>query len=584
VTNEEEVLPLSELLPQPPAPLDEPSPPPSPAPVIVKKKSPVKKEKSPSSAHKSFSRRPFVLEVANAVYTTDLAERAVAAHLSQPDWSKAANAPLHERLARLLHLLVLLDTNGFFLVPVELPEPLMSSYRETVASPMDLSTMTAKNDARGYRTVAQFKADLDLIVDNCIAFNSDDNVYAGEARKIRDKVGPLLDLMDDDVKKGKGKGAGSSTGVFVEKAAKDIGNLVEMLERYDWQSLFQGTPRRGEASRPDLGVIRWRLSNGYITAMPQFLAMTDVMYSHAQQQHREGSEAHRHVARVQTSANMLFAAYAFIFDTPDGHEHARHRHVQDDAADIDVETVSPQQDRRRRKSVDVEPVAPSTDKKRKRSVDAEAGQRSSSSSSDVAVTPAKRTRSASIDHTATPVPFTPGTHSRKSTMETELKGLNMVDIIDTPRLARRLQFAGPKLVKRDVEDKKKKTKAHKEPEKTVTPSKRISKGFTSPQKPSSSSSSSSSSVVVYRNNKPLSPYMIKKYGPMGPPPKKSDLARNGGARAFIKSPTRPTFGTPLRITRQNPEPPIVRTASSLLAKKPKPSAASKAPLRRRAGF
>ena len=56
-----------------------------------------------------------------------------------------------------------------FREPVD--EKLVPGYHSVIANPIDLSTMKTKNDRREYRSREDFRADVKLMIDNCVLFN-----------------------------------------------------------------------------------------------------------------------------------------------------------------------------------------------------------------------------------------------------------------------------------------------------------------------------------------------------------------------------------------------------------------------------
>ncbi|XP_054289309.1 proteoglycan 4-like [Macrosteles quadrilineatus] len=74
-----------------------------------------------------------------------------------------------------------------FLDPVE--EEYAPRYYSVIAKPMDLQRMEDKLDAGEYSTFGEFKADFQLIVDNCRQYNGSENEYT-------EMVGKLLEAFD----------------------------------------------------------------------------------------------------------------------------------------------------------------------------------------------------------------------------------------------------------------------------------------------------------------------------------------------------------------------------------------------------
>lgn len=53
---------------------------------------------------------------------------------------------------------------------------------------MDLSTMRQKAQAHQYQNIDQFSADFDLMIDNCLIYNSKETVFYRAAVRLRDVV------------------------------------------------------------------------------------------------------------------------------------------------------------------------------------------------------------------------------------------------------------------------------------------------------------------------------------------------------------------------------------------------------------
>ncbi|MBN3304646.1 BRPF3 protein, partial [Amia calva] len=76
------------------------------------------------------------------------------------------------------------DAAQIFAEPVNL--------REFISQPMDFSTMRTKLEAHGYRTLADFEADFNLMVGNCLKYNAKDTVFHRAAVRLRDLGGAIL--------------------------------------------------------------------------------------------------------------------------------------------------------------------------------------------------------------------------------------------------------------------------------------------------------------------------------------------------------------------------------------------------------
>lgn len=65
-------------------------------------------------------------------------------------------------------------------------------YLEFIRQPMDFSTMLSKLEAHAYRSVADLEADFNLMVSNCLLYNTKDTVFHRAALRLRDLGGAIL--------------------------------------------------------------------------------------------------------------------------------------------------------------------------------------------------------------------------------------------------------------------------------------------------------------------------------------------------------------------------------------------------------
>ncbi|ORD94228.1 Y0777 [Enterospora canceri] len=89
---------------------------------------------------------------------------------------------LPKQLSKILNLLKKEQKAIPFLAKVTRKEA--PNYFEVISRPMDLGTMTKKLGL--YRSMAEFKADLDLIWDNCLAYNVSAEYYRDCALSMRE--------------------------------------------------------------------------------------------------------------------------------------------------------------------------------------------------------------------------------------------------------------------------------------------------------------------------------------------------------------------------------------------------------------
>ncbi len=72
-------------------------------------------------------------------------------------------------------------------------------YLDVVSQPMDFASMRKRIDAHGYRTMDEFEDDFNLVVKNCLTYNSKDTSFYRAAVKMRDQAS-FLDVRNKCVK------------------------------------------------------------------------------------------------------------------------------------------------------------------------------------------------------------------------------------------------------------------------------------------------------------------------------------------------------------------------------------------------
>ncbi|BES98674.1 Bromodomain and Hypothetical proteinD finger-containing protein [Nesidiocoris tenuis] len=105
--------------------------------------------------------------------------------------------PFNYYLHQLLDLIRSKDTGEIFIEPVDQTE--VPDYSDIVKNPMDLSTMREKVDKFEYETLAEFRSDFTLMIDNCLAYNSKETAFYRAAIKMRDQCGPLFKQAEKDL-------------------------------------------------------------------------------------------------------------------------------------------------------------------------------------------------------------------------------------------------------------------------------------------------------------------------------------------------------------------------------------------------
>uniref|UniRef100_A0A3Q2SZ11 Bromodomain containing 1 n=1 Tax=Fundulus heteroclitus TaxID=8078 RepID=A0A3Q2SZ11_FUNHE len=121
--------------------------------------------------------------------------------------------PFSILLRALLDQLQAKDQAKIFTQPVDVNE--VPDYLDHIKRPMDFSTMRQRVDAQAYTNLDQFEADFNLIVDNCMKYNSKDTYFYRAAVRLRDHGGVLLRKARRDVEK---IGFDSESGVHLSEA------------------------------------------------------------------------------------------------------------------------------------------------------------------------------------------------------------------------------------------------------------------------------------------------------------------------------------------------------------------------------
>uniref|UniRef100_A0A3P8VXK9 Bromodomain containing 1 n=1 Tax=Cynoglossus semilaevis TaxID=244447 RepID=A0A3P8VXK9_CYNSE len=107
--------------------------------------------------------------------------------------------PFSILLRTLLDQLQAKDQARIFAQPVDISE--VPDYLDHIKHPMDFSTMRQRIDAQTYNNIEQFECDFNLIIDNCMKYNSKETYFYRAAIRLRDQGGALLRKARRDVEK-----------------------------------------------------------------------------------------------------------------------------------------------------------------------------------------------------------------------------------------------------------------------------------------------------------------------------------------------------------------------------------------------
>uniref|UniRef100_A0A3Q4I1E4 Bromodomain containing 1a n=1 Tax=Neolamprologus brichardi TaxID=32507 RepID=A0A3Q4I1E4_NEOBR len=107
--------------------------------------------------------------------------------------------PFSILLRALLDQLQAKDQARIFTQPVDVTE--VPDYLDHIKHPMDFSTMRKRIDAQGYNNFDTFEDDFNLIIENCMKYNSKDTYFYRAAVRLRDQGGALLRKARRDAEK-----------------------------------------------------------------------------------------------------------------------------------------------------------------------------------------------------------------------------------------------------------------------------------------------------------------------------------------------------------------------------------------------
>uniref|UniRef100_A0A3P9JX70 Bromodomain containing 1 n=1 Tax=Oryzias latipes TaxID=8090 RepID=A0A3P9JX70_ORYLA len=135
--------------------------------------------------------------------------------------------PFSILLRVLLDQLQAKDQARIFAQPVDVSE--VPDYLDHIKNPMDFSTMRQRVDAQCYNNLDQFEADFNLIVNNCLKYNSKDTYFYRAAVRLRDQGGVLLRKARRDVEK---IGFDAESGVHLAEAPE-----VKASPSFSWEDV-----------------------------------------------------------------------------------------------------------------------------------------------------------------------------------------------------------------------------------------------------------------------------------------------------------------------------------------------------------
>uniref|UniRef100_A0A3P9IM98 Bromodomain containing 1 n=1 Tax=Oryzias latipes TaxID=8090 RepID=A0A3P9IM98_ORYLA len=147
--------------------------------------------------------------------------------LKREEVRKMQLTPFSILLRVLLDQLQAKDQARIFAQPVDVSE--VPDYLDHIKNPMDFSTMRQRVDAQCYNNLDQFEADFNLIVNNCLKYNSKDTYFYRAAVRLRDQGGVLLRKARRDVEK---IGFDAESGVHLAEAPE-----VKASPSFSWEDV-----------------------------------------------------------------------------------------------------------------------------------------------------------------------------------------------------------------------------------------------------------------------------------------------------------------------------------------------------------
>lgn len=102
-------------------------------------------------------------------------------------------SPLNVLMDQMIKIFKAKDTGEIFLEPVDVTE--VPDYRDFITHPMDLQTMQTKLEHMGYHSLEELEADFNLMLDNCLLYNSKDTKFYRAALRMRELVSKLFPIL-----------------------------------------------------------------------------------------------------------------------------------------------------------------------------------------------------------------------------------------------------------------------------------------------------------------------------------------------------------------------------------------------------
>ncbi|XP_076577976.1 bromodomain-containing protein 1 isoform X2 [Chaetodon auriga] len=248
--------------------------------------------------------------------------------------------PFSILLRALLDQLQTKDQARIFTQPVDVNE--VPDYLDHIKHPMDFSTMRQRIDAQSYNNFEQFENDFNLIIDNCMKYNSKDTYFYRAAVRLRDQGGVLLRKARRDVEK---IGFDTESGMHLSEAPEikappsfsweDVDRLLvptnrehlsqdqqlqQLLEKFDLTCAMKSSPSRSK---------RLKLLKKTINDVRNEISLKRVLPSHHHHHHHHSSS----FTAPSTSASSSSAASHPELGKPKEERLKPNGHFPDDEGD-----------------------------------------------------------------------------------------------------------------------------------------------------------------------------------------------------------------------------------------------------------
>nr|XP_040028957.1 bromodomain-containing protein 1-like isoform X4 [Gasterosteus aculeatus aculeatus] len=257
-------------------------------------------------------------------------------------------SPFSILLRALLDQLQTKDQAKIFTQAVDVDE--VPDYLDHIKHPMDFSTMRQRIDTQAYNNFDQFENDFNLIVDNCMKYNSKDTYFYRAAVRLRDQGGSLLRKARRDVEK---IGFDSESGVHLAEAPEikaptsfsweDVDRLLapanrqhlpldqqlqQLLEKFDLTCSMKSSPSRSK---------RLKLLKKTINDVRNEMSLKRVLPSghhhHHHHHHHHQHHHHHHHSTPSTSSCSSSAVSHPVLSTPKEEGMKLNGHFPDDEVD-----------------------------------------------------------------------------------------------------------------------------------------------------------------------------------------------------------------------------------------------------------